>query len=311
MAVNDLRQARTDYTVAWLKFIKSYPSDPLALFCFFEGDDVKYYGIRIDLRVRPQRKYYLVCNGKGGVLRLATLVAERYPASWRAFFVDRDFDEVIEAIAGSQIYTTPCYSVENMYVTKSCFGNILRSEMKIDNDDGTGADLEASLAKYEATMNQVLDACTLLNAWLFVQRQKEKECGSKRLDIDGLNLTRWVSLSLSGVAAGYDLSSIAEKFPNQHAVSGADLSTAFDDLGTSDRILTYRGKWLLTLFRVFVTLLTQDACQRTPVLFSRKYKAKLALSGNVLSDLSQYADTPHCLVKYLNQLAQSKPVKLQ
>ncbi len=308
MSVDDLRKAQSDYSVAWLKFIQSYPKYPQALFCFFEGDDMKYYGIRIDLKVKPLDKYYLTCHGKQGVLRIADLIAKKYTKAWCAFFIDSDFDDPSEFANIPYLYVTPCYSVENLYVTKNCFCNILRSELKIDNDDGSDTDRCIATEMYTKTMDQLLNAMKLLNGWLFIQHKKAKEVGSKCLDINNLVICDLISCNLSGITTQYDYATIMNKCPNSHSVSDAELNEAIEYLTSSERIFKYRGKWLLQIFAIFIRLLVQDANKSKPVFFTRKYKSSLSISGNILSDLSQYADTPDCLIEYFNTLAQNKPV---
>ncbi len=106
--VETIRRARRNYSRIWLEFIKIYDKDPGKMFCFFEGkDDVKYYGIRIDLNISSDW-ISLWCEGKEGVLHLFDLIKNsgKYKTAWVAFFIDKDFDEIDDLPSDDRIYIT-------------------------------------------------------------------------------------------------------------------------------------------------------------------------------------------------------------
>lgn len=96
--VDLLREARQAYTVLWGQFVKSFAKKPDDLYCFYEGDDAKYYGMRIDSFIRGEGRETLNCKGKGSVIRLFELIfnSSEYNHAWVAFFIDKDFDELTE-----------------------------------------------------------------------------------------------------------------------------------------------------------------------------------------------------------------------
>ncbi len=75
------------------EFTRYYKSYPLALYCFFEGEDSKYYGIRIKTIAMPDKYFFLSCGGKDGVLKIHQIISseEYYKSSKAAYFIDRDF----------------------------------------------------------------------------------------------------------------------------------------------------------------------------------------------------------------------------
>ena len=67
---DNLRQKRDIAQAIFMKFTRLYEQDKFALFCFFEGEDVKYYGIRIKTIARPESYHSLDCKGKVSVLKV-------------------------------------------------------------------------------------------------------------------------------------------------------------------------------------------------------------------------------------------------
>ena len=51
------------------------------------------------------------------------------------FFVDRDYDFSQKQI-DEDLFVTPCYSIENLYVQRECFVNILQSEFGLNEIEG-------------------------------------------------------------------------------------------------------------------------------------------------------------------------------
>jgi hypothetical protein len=65
-------------------------------------------------------------------------------------------------------------------------------------------------------------------------------------------------------------------------------------------IKSIRGKYLLDFFRAFLEKIRSEISDGDSVVITKKIKTKLTISkNNILSDLSQYAETPTCLTKFL------------
>ncbi|QQD72304.1 hypothetical protein [Acidithiobacillus ferrivorans] len=76
--VSDLRRSRENYTVLYQKIILAYEKNHEAFFFVFEGNDAKYYSVRIDgvIRASSGGSYPLSCHGKADVLKLHNLVVK-------------------------------------------------------------------------------------------------------------------------------------------------------------------------------------------------------------------------------------------
>jgi hypothetical protein len=72
-----------------------------------------------------------------------------------------------------------------------------------------------------------------------------------------------------------------------------------------DKELWFRGKQHIGFFRVFINLLIDDRCKKSDrKVFAEKGNVRLAKlsKDNVISELSQYADTPICLINFLKNI---------
>jgi hypothetical protein len=167
MEITNLRQSRETGRVAYLRFMQSYHRFPERLFCFFEGEDAKYYNLTIEQYYGPFIN--LPCGGKREVIRARELVrqARLYDGVRKAFFIDQDFDGFLFE-GDNEVFETTVYSIENYYITDHVLTRILEVEFQIPADD---ADLESAVRLYNALKTQFFEKVMLLNAWIFFQRK--------------------------------------------------------------------------------------------------------------------------------------------
>ncbi|WP_217446593.1 hypothetical protein, partial [Myxococcus sp. CA040A] len=90
------------------------------------------------------------------------------------------------------------------------------------------------------------------------------------------------------------------------AVHGIQKETS----GHPSRSMLFRGKYIIQFYGKLIKWVADNANQRQPKHISKKYPNSLTIqSGNILSQLSQYADTPPCLIRFLKSIAQHCPTK--
>ncbi len=302
MSVNTLRESRTKAQAVFLTFTRQYKKQPSALYCFFEGEDSKYYGVRIDNIARPEESNYLICNGKEGVIGIHRMLTNRkhYSNVKAAYFIDRDFDPSIRETSLAGIYETPCYSIENFYTSVRCLSRILKSELKLDVDE----DCERCTSLYTKLQQEFHDAIELLNIWIACQRDKAAE-----LKINTLSISKFansVRIGLDRIQIDYTVDDLYEKFPASLPISQDELDAKRNELRSRDRQKSFRGKFEIEFFVLFLNKLVDAANQGTHPYFSQKVKVSLNVSRKtVISDLSQYADTPNCLHSYLDQFREN------
>ena len=308
--VENLRKARTNYSVAWKEFMLEFQRDPTCFFCFFEGEDAKYYGFRIDLVVSKDKRRNLICGGREKVLHLYGLVTEKaeYNEAWVAFFVDNDFENRNDLPNDERIYATPCYSIENLYVTRTAFEKILRDEFKLSLSEADAADLQTVVDLYCLRMREFNDACEELNAWICLQRRLSRTQNERRLNLNDVKPKRLFSVSVTKVVKKYTFDSLKVMFPQADPVTKPQVAELVKEFKLKDRASCFRGKYLIEFLRLFIMDLKDDRVSKTPIHFTTRAPVKLNLSrANLLSELSQYADTPDCLERFLHLRAAAQP----
>ncbi|MEG4321553.1 MULTISPECIES: DUF4435 domain-containing protein [unclassified Microcoleus] len=297
MSVDKLRASRNKAVTVFVEFTRLYKQYESALYCFFEGEDSKYYGIRIKNIARPEKDIYLSCNGKEGVLGIYRMLSSRkhYANVRAAYFVDRDFDKSINEMSMTGIYETPCYSVENFYTSIQCFSEILKNEFKLTESD---ENFERCLALYTKLQEDFHNAVELLNTWIACQRER-----SNKLNISDISVLRFVQIDLNRITIMYTIESLYTTFSNMPILSQQELDTKKSELAAKTRQKSFRGKFEIEFLCVFLQKLMGEANQGNYPYFTRKVKVVLSLSKRtIISDLSQYADTPSCLYAYLESL---------
>jgi Protein of unknown function (DUF4435) len=294
MSVDNLRASRDKAVVVFTKFTRLYKQYPSALYCFFEGEDSKYYGIRIKNIVKPQKDIYFECKGKDGVLGTHRMLSSRkyYENARTAYFIDRDFDKSISESDLKGIYETPCYSIENFYTSVQCFSEILRNEFKLMESDES---FESCVSLYSNLQEDFHNAVELLNTWIACQRDK-----SSKLNISDLSVLHFARIDLDQITVRYIIDDLYAMFPEAVNISQEELDARRSSLISSSRQKNFRGKFEIEFLLKVLEKLKSEANQGHYPYFTQKVKVVLSCSKKtIISDLSQYADTPDCLYSYL------------
>lgn len=282
--------------VAFHKFVLLCKGRDNDLFCFFEGQDSQYYSNRI--KTISKRKYQPIpCGNKKNVIEVYEWLKDHsdYKKYLKAYFVDRDFDPTL---ANDEIYETPCYSVENFYVNSECLSEILKNEFSLTEIDNTYQLILDLFNKELDCHNQ----CTILfNAWYAALKQKKYK---EKLSSTGVNLDEklpkgFVCIKIGSISSNYNLNKIRTYFPEAINVTEEEVFAMQEKLNEnciSDRL---RGKFQLGFFCEFLRFLIEDANKNKKILTKRtKFNIDKA---NIYTQLSQYAITTNCLIKYLEK----------
>jgi Protein of unknown function (DUF4435) len=297
MSIDNLRSSRKIPAAIFTEFTRFYKQDESALYCFFEGEDSKYYSIRVKNIARPDKDVYLSCNGKEGVLGIHRMLSSRkyYANARTAYFVDRDFDQLIDI---KDIYETPCYSLENFYTSIQCFSEILKSEFKLTELDENH---RKCISLYVKLQQEFHDAIELLNAWIACQRDR-----STRIDLSNLTILDFASIELDEISVKYTIDDLVSKFSNALILTNQELDDKKSELLDRTRQKSFRGKFEIEFLEVFLKKLVEKANVGSYPYFDRKVKVVLNLQKRtMISSLSQYADTPECLCLYLESFRKS------
>ncbi len=284
--------------IAYQYFDKHIRQNKEGLFCFFEGeDDSTYYISRIKTYCKEQ--YFLIdCKGKEKVLKVHKLINyhREYDKYKKAYFVDRDFDPPLAPMS-PPIYETPCYSVENLYVSVEVFKEILQSAFALNVVDEA---FEKCVELYKERQKEFHEAVLLLNSWIACLRTIRHETGEK-LDIT-LNDTLpkgFVVFSLEKITQKYDLQKIttSKQFAKAPIIPDEVLQEKIEAFRAVDQCKVFRGKYELEFLYKMLNALIEDAANEKKYL-PKKRKSSLSMS-DMLMQFSQYAETPECLITYL------------
>ena len=125
LSLEQMRRERGTYEAIYMKFVNGRKYFKTYAFCFYEGEDGKYYNSRIRQKFGDKFVTYTVGNKKE-VLKLLNRITSTnlYDDVCTMFFVDRDYD-VSLCGKSENLFETPCYSIENLYVQRECLMKIL------------------------------------------------------------------------------------------------------------------------------------------------------------------------------------------
>jgi len=303
-----MRAARDKYAAVYRDFILHAPQMPNYLFCFFEGKDKVYYGERIKKYTNFYKDFN--CKGRDVVLKLHELIIDKedYLQYKKAFFIDRDFNPANQH--SDTIFETPCYSIENLYVSIDAFRKILNRYLH-EKDAG----FEKCVNIFQERQMEFHQAVLLFNAWyaclIDIKNATKQETGVS-LD-DSWHLPHsFVKIELTGVTSNYNEDILLQKYPNALAIKAQALQQKIDIFSNCEKYLTFRGKYELGFLAKFVELLFL-AMSKDNDTFKRQYelpKIDFPFNGALVTkdnsramDLfSSCADTPQILDDYLRRV---------
>jgi hypothetical protein len=303
--VHTMTREREAISVLFLKFMRLLSKNPETTMCFFEGEDQKYYSVRLNLASNNFTWKGIDCKGKKNVLELHGLIEQHteYKNSKVAYFVDRDFDNPIDTKLKKKIFETPCYSIENLYCSLHCLANILAIEFKLDNDNDK-PDLHADVLEHFSKMqNEFHAAIRIFNAWIKAHRTKEHREGWKSLNLNNVSLEKFIQIEANKISAQFDVDKIQTLFPGCYAISEKELQEAEEVLPKTNEHLHFRGKYELEFIRKYLENIRKECADQNSDFYNKNCSIKLSFSkGNFISEVSQYADTPVELREFLTEL---------
>lgn len=300
--IEKLRKSREKAQVAYQEFAVSTRKGKDGLFCFFEGKDNAYYVPRIK---RFTDNYHPInCGGRDEVLdvyRLITIHSE-YDKYKKAFFIDRDFNEPLPD-HNPPIFETPCYSIENFYVSVDVFKEILINELHLSEVSDEA--FQVCLRLFTDRQEEFHQATALFNAWYACLIEIRNKTGKKTgVNLDDKLPKDFLDFTLDSVIAKYDFEKIKQTFQQALEVSEDTLNTKLAEFTNCNQCKVFRGKYEMQFLVTIIELILQDSSK------AQKYiKAKIKFTfGEKLSNdqaisiFSVYAETPKTLNDYLKQV---------
>ncbi len=304
MSLQQAREARERAVVAFAKFTKDANSFCDKFFCFFEGEDYKYYRERIEAHSHYsfENIIHYNCSGRSEVLRAFRLIEQKaeYASIKTAFFIDRDY--IPEQNLPHNVYQTPCYAIENFYTSVASFKRMLNEEFGISTTDN---DYVKCVKDYEERQHDFHERTLVLNAWLRFQREEEQRTHQYCIDLRAFKLQQlFTCISIEKVECNcaIDIPKVISLFPQSHAFQQEIFDKIVEEYQKADGHIYFRGKFEMLLYQRIVLDLREK--NRLNTYFSEKRPCVyIDPNINALSSLSKYADTPTCLIEFLSHFA--------
>ena len=145
-----------------------------------------------------------------------------------------------------------------------------------------------------------------LNAWIMVIREKERQkCVSDRekLNLDDIiKFDKLFSVRVDDVTSRYNTDSLNSRFDGND-ITENEIRERENTFSGKDRGCLFRGKYEIAFLTKFLRKIQDDLCCRSPTYFPEKRKVSFNFTdGNILSELSRFADTSQCLRDYLKDI---------
>ncbi len=305
--LNKMKEDSKSEHVAFTNFSIAYSNkNKDLLYCFFEGyEDKRYYGARIKLKTdRDFRDFN--CGGIGNVEKLVKLIKNKseYDSALTLFFTDKDYSN---NKVDKDTYVTPCYSIENFYTSKQAVSEILINEFNLNTDE---KDYRTATELYINLQDKFHKNLLFLNSWLACQNDiREKESKKTYLTIDKVTKEYFKKFLKDDLITIDDFNDFNNHeylentlFPSAPKIGEDILTEKIAFFNSSNKECIFRGKFEMKFMITFLQKLKNEICKKDSTIFDKKCKCSLIFDVNyAISGLSQYADTPECLLKYLKE----------
>ena len=268
------------------------------VFLFFEGkDDFKYYWVRLAPFIEDQSYETYICRSKANVLELYNMIHCQTKARNNekiCYFVDNDYDK--SKLKNPDIYVTPTYSIENFYISDSAIKNMLKGEwglsgemLKDDKDD-----FECAFNYLRQKRDEVINSIIYANAWYSLQCNKSK--GNLRQP------------KLSAIKEYKVIKNVKDKtvlegmVPNSIEVSDEEIEEEVGYLKQNPE-MKIRGKYFEQTMPSYFMKVFQDSNKKNNrEMFIKRRRVNINVGeDNMISILSQYADSPMDLRAYITR----------
>ena len=302
--VADLHKQTKNSSAVWLQYVSKIKCEAnrSKLFVFTEAeDDCRYYIERIKEYTNFKDDEYIVkfpCSGKKAVLDTMKKIQEdkKNKVIKKCFFIDMDFDE--RQVENEELYETPCYAIENFYISNKVFGKILCHEFMMNTDDD---DYKKCMKDYSIRKSEFHKETLLFNAWCACGKEA---CGKEQkydLCLSGFSIKKFfkhITLETIETTNEINLETIKEKFPKINLEINDEKLNKKSKLLKKNPEYYFRGKFELEFLKSILNFL---ANKNTSDLYLKNQISKNKNIQDILSRYSKHADTPRCLVDFLEK----------
>lgn len=292
--LEEMRQGRKEPSAAFMEFTSRRKYHEEYAFCFYEGEDGKYYNDRIRKTIGPNF-FHIIAQNKQKVLKVMNIIKSKqeYQNVNVMFFVDRDMEFDMDEYKEKDLYVTPCYSIENLYVNEESIGMILETEFSLNIDD---EDYKKYKQKFAELYNDFCDFMLEFNALVLIRKEKNLNC--EKVNIGGIKTNDLVNIDIkNGLSKGTKYDSKINELKEKLSATNEEIISAKNRLlEYGEKSNTFRGKNQFD----FMTKFIEQLCNRKKELFNPVPNSiNLIPNNNRLSTYSRYARTPKCLEMFL------------
>ncbi len=276
------------------------------MYCFVEGYDDPYYRPRISTHSTDRTVDFIKSYGKKFVIEFYELIQKKpeYDKYAKLFFVDSDYDN--NSSLNSNIYRTPCYSVENFYINKSVIEGFTDNIIQLNEHDLDPAKASSDAAIknkmlefFSLKKDEWLNAISPFCAWYKCVKNSSINYGVK---LDETFPSSYVEILVEKKSfeiknKGYDLAKLNADFNTR--VSQSDYDNALQYV-QSNKDYYVRGKYVLQFIeRLLSFWVANSKLPKAERAFSLRVINYNVNKKRLMSDLSAYAKSTSCLTTYV------------
>lgn len=293
--LEQMREERGTYGAIFVQFVHISKYYNSFAFCFYEGEDGKYYDCRIRQKFFNRIITFSVGNKKEVLKLLKRINSEGiYDDKCMMFFVDKDYDENL--LDDENLFQTPCYSIENFYVQEECLKSILQSEFGLNEIE---EDFQKCLQDFRLRSKEFNEYIMEFNSLVYLRRQKSDS--NSNFSFSSVKTAHLVEIGVDKISKAIKYDEVMRNIKKTLKFHDDEIIKAKIDLNTrGDFSWNFRGKNQLDFFVNFIKELKK--LNKKGGYFSKRYNnIHIDITSNRLSELSQYAITPSILDDFLEK----------
>lgn len=296
ISLEQMRKERGTHQAIFTQFANNSKYFKTYAFCFYEGEDGKYYNSRIRKKFGDKFVTYTVGNKKE-VLKLLNRITSTnlYDDVCTMFFIDRDYDVSLSG-QNEKLFETPCYSIENLYVQRECLKQILQSEFGLNEIDN---DFQKCLQDFDEREEEFNKQILEFNSLVYLRRKKSDS--NSNCAFGSIKTSHMLKIHIDKVEKATKYDETIDEIKEKLQFEEMEIEKAEEELVRKGKFsLNFRGKNQLDFFVGFIRTLKK--VNDDGGYFETKYNnIHINLTSNRLSELSQYAVTPPTLEDFLER----------
>lgn len=264
------------------------------VYCFVEDFDMAFYSGIID-HVLGKRWDSIRCKGKENLLGIYHYLKdmEAYKDYAKRFFIDADFDE--NEGLDDDIYITPCYAIENLFLEDSCVEAILKTEYDIDSVENKDK-LDKCMDLYHLRLSQMHEAECDFNAWYAALYQTEG-WNRRGVHLGSRFPKEFIKYKMDEeIVPMYTIANIQTRFPAAPIVDENLIRTKKEWL-KENPLARHRGKYEMEFLAKFLLYLNDDAAGQQN--YTTKKAVPIVALDRMVSLYCQYVVIPDNLKDYI------------